>query len=194
MATLHPDGQISQGTVTRAIATCPWPDCGRTTKGYLASEAQAGRMGHQLYCVVYRDSWKDKTKSGRPKKRDTSFRGFAEVNPDRDNSPWITEQLAERAKRWEQDDILPSEDLQFGNKTKEPVNYGVPKWGKMFSPTSTIGSRDLYRKPSKDLVEEDRQADELDEIRKVAWGVRGTGFRQNDQSEQSINQMGCWIE
>ncbi len=175
-ATLHPDGQISQGTVARAIATCPWPDCGRTTpKGYLATEAQAKRMGRQLYCVVYRDSWKDKTKSGRPKKRDTTFRGFAEITPERDNSRWVTEQLAERAKCWEQDDILPNEDLQFGNKTKDAINYGMPKWIGMFNPRQQL-AHGICVEAFQNLVEEDKQAGKLNELRKAAWGYVALAF------------------
>ena len=60
-ATLHPDAETSSGTVARAVAVCPQPTCGTTTpKGYLAREAQADRMGHQLYAIIYRDSWNGK--------------------------------------------------------------------------------------------------------------------------------------
>ena len=56
----------SPGTISRAKATCPYPNCGATTPaGYISTEAQAGRLGHQLYCIIYRDTWKTKTKSGR---------------------------------------------------------------------------------------------------------------------------------
>ena len=48
----------SKGTVARGIAACPYPDCDATTAaGYLAAEAQAGRMGHQLYCVILKNQW-----------------------------------------------------------------------------------------------------------------------------------------
>ena len=48
LAALHPNQKVSEGTENKAIATCP--ACGSTTpKGYLAQEAQAGRMGHRLY-------------------------------------------------------------------------------------------------------------------------------------------------
>ena len=57
LANHYPDHEISNGTVKYAIATCP--SCGSTTpKGYLAQQAQEGRMGHRLYCVIYRDSWR----------------------------------------------------------------------------------------------------------------------------------------
>ena len=77
LATLYPNHRISAGTVKGAIATCP--NCGSTTpRDYLAQEAQAERMGHRLYCVIYRDSWRDLTKAGKPKKRETTCRVFAE--------------------------------------------------------------------------------------------------------------------
>ena len=176
IATLHPDTPISPGTVTDGIATCPWPDCGRSApKGYPAIEAQAGRMGHQLYCVVLRDSWKDKTKSGRPKKRDTTFRGFIPVNATHDNSTWITEQLLQRSKCWQQKDILPSENLQFGNKTRDAANYGISKWIEMFNPRQQL-AHGICVEAFQDLVEEDRQAGNLDEMRKAAWGYVALAF------------------
>ncbi len=77
LAALYPNRSVSEGTVKGAIATCP--ACGSTTpRGYLAQEAQAGRMGHRLYCVIYRDSWQDLTQGGKPKKRETTARVFAE--------------------------------------------------------------------------------------------------------------------
>ena len=76
LAGLYPDGGISGGTVARAIATCP--ACGSTTpKGYLARAAQAGRMGHRLYCVIYRDSWRGRNRDGSASKRETTCRVFA---------------------------------------------------------------------------------------------------------------------
>ena len=85
-ASLHPNGQISKGTTTKAVAACPQPNCGvRTPKGYLSSEAQARRMGRKLYAVIYRDSWSEKKKDGTDKKRPTTFRGFTRVNSEHDN-------------------------------------------------------------------------------------------------------------
>ena len=60
----------SPGTVKDAIATCPYPNCGTTTqRDYISQESQAGRLGHQLYCIIYRDQWWPITKSGKPAKR-----------------------------------------------------------------------------------------------------------------------------
>ena len=48
----------SKGTVARGTAACPYPDCGATTAaGYLVAEAQAGRMEHQMYCVILKNQW-----------------------------------------------------------------------------------------------------------------------------------------
>ena len=91
-------------------------------------------MGHQLYAVVYLDSWKEKTKAGKDKKRPTTFRGFTEATPDRDDEAFIENELSRLVPQWAERDVLPSEDIPLGNKTKEPLNYGMEKWAKMFNP------------------------------------------------------------
>ena len=83
----------SQGTVSRAKATCPYPNCGATTQaGYIAGEAQSGRLGHQPYCIIYRDSWYPLTKSGRPAKRPKTVRGFRIPNEKDFNDAEVTAQ------------------------------------------------------------------------------------------------------
>ena len=88
--------QQSPGTVKAAIATCPYPNCGATTqRDYISQEAQAGRLGHQLYCIIYRDQWWPLTKSGRPRKRPKTKRGFRIATPRDDNSAWVAQRLKE---------------------------------------------------------------------------------------------------
>ena len=167
-ATLHPDGEASAGTTSRAVAICPQPTCGTTTpKGSLAREAQAGRMGHQLYAVIYRDSWTEKTKAGRDKKRPTTFRGFSEVTPDRYIGEFIETELARLGPQWAENDVLPSEEVPVGNDNR-PHTYGMEKWVRMFNPRQQLAHGHCVE-TFVELVEEDRTAQRLNECRKASW-------------------------
>ena len=80
----------SPGTIKNGIVTCPDPRCGSTTpRGYVAEQAQAGQLGHQLYCVIYRDQWRPKNKSGTFAKRPKTSRGFRLVTTEDDNTTEI---------------------------------------------------------------------------------------------------------
>ena len=167
-ASLHPDGEVSAGTTARAVAACPQPNCGTTTpKGYFAKEAQAGRMGHKLYAVIYRDSWTEKTKAGKDKKRPTTFRGFLEVDTEHDNINFIEKELARLEPQWAADDVLPSEEVPPGND-RRPHTYGMEKWVKMFNPRQQLAHGHCVD-ALRECVEEDRSAELLDECRKAAW-------------------------
>ena len=168
LADLHPDQRISNGTVTRAIATCP--ACGTTTpKGYLAQEAQAGRMGHRLYCVIYRDSWRDKTKSGKDKKRETTCRVFAEPAERHFASDvHVVDELALLQPEWEADDILPNEPVPAGNDLR-PITYGMSPWRYMFSPRQQLAHGHCVQ-AFRQCVDADQDAGWPDERRRAAWG------------------------
>ena len=169
-ATLHPNGRISEGTLARAIAICPQTNCGATTpRGWLSKEAQYGRMGHALYCVVYRDSWHGDTKAGKPKKRPTTFRGFVEAEGWHDNSTYVESELNKRAEEWKRRDILPSEYLPDGNKTKDAINYGMAKWTDMFN-TRQLLAHGICVETFQDLIDADEQGGHLNELRKASWG------------------------
>lgn len=76
-----PRAEGSRPNIARGIAHCP--HCGTTTrKGFLASEARAGRLGHVHYCSVYRVTnphWLKSRRKWVAKKGPVQFRVPAEV-------------------------------------------------------------------------------------------------------------------
>ena len=158
----------SPGTVSRAKATCPYPNCGATTPaGYVSKEAEAGRLGHQLYCIIYRDTWHTLTKSGRPSKRPKTSRGFRVPTSEDDNTAEVEARLSELAASWDRDNILPTEEVPHGDDSR-PHQYGMPRWRDMFSPRQLL-AHGYCVQAFHDLVDEDRDAGKLDESRKAAW-------------------------
>ena len=160
--------QQSPGTVKDAIATCPYPNCGATTqRDYISQEAQAGRLSHQLYCVIYRDQWWPLTKSGRPRKRPKTKRGFRIATPRDDNSASVAQRLKELGPQWDAADILPNEAVPLGNDNR-PHNYGMSPWRNMFSPRQQL-AHGYCVQAFRELVDEDQASGDLDHIRKAAW-------------------------
>ena len=160
--------QHSTGTVSRAKATCPYPTCGVTTPaGYIPVEAQSGRLGHQLYCIIYRDSWYPLTKAGRPAKKPKTIRGFRIPNEKDFNDDEVTAKLQELNESWEQQDILPTEEVPNGDDQR-PHNYGMPRWRDMFSPRQLL-AHGYCVQAFQDLVEEDRKQGTLNDAKQAAW-------------------------
>ncbi len=157
----------SAGTVNGAIATCPY--CGATTpKGYIAGEAQRGRLGHQLYCVILSDQWQGFTKAGQPKKRLTTQRSFRNATPGDDASIRMAEyRLAELAPVWDDGDILPTEAVPIGNDQR-PHTYGMEQWVKMFSPRQQL-AHGYCVQAFRECVDADADAGRLDHRRRAAW-------------------------
>ena len=154
----------SPGTVSRAKATCPYPTCGATTPaGYISQEAQAGRLGQQLY----RDTWHTITKSGRPSKRPKTDRGFRVPTPEDDNISQVEAQLLELAKSWDRDNVLPTEEVPHGDDQR-PHQYGMPRWRDMFSPRQLL-AHGYCVQAIHTLVDEDRNAGKLGDCRQAAW-------------------------
>ena len=159
----------SQGTVSRGNASCPYPNCGATTPtGYISQEAQSGRLGHQLYCIIYRDSWYPLTKSGRPTKRPKTARGFRIPKETDFNNAEVTTKLQEIEESWEDRNILPKEDVQMGDKTKTLFDYGMPRWRDVFSPRQLL-AHGYCVQAFKELVDEDKSQNQLTDVRRAAW-------------------------
>ena len=165
----------SPGTIKNGIVTCPDPRCGSTThRGYVAEQAQAGQLGHQLYCVIYRDQWRPKNKSGTFAKRPKTSRGFRLVTTEDDNTTEIVRRLEELKPEWDAADILPSEAVPIGNDNR-PHNYGMSPWRNMFSPRQQL-AHGYCVQAFREFVDEDSDVGVLSEARKAAWGYVALGI------------------
>ena len=110
-------------TWSRGKAISPW-DHLVIDSDYIKAEAQAGRMGDVMYAVAIR------TAGGR------GFRAPNEV--DFTALEAAETELARLLPGWELDDVLPTEAIPTGNKTREPHNYGMARWRDMFTPRQLL--------------------------------------------------------
>jgi adenine-specific DNA methylase len=106
------------GTIKRGVARSPWT--GDPIDGdYIKKEAQAGRMGQQLYALGIQTA------------RGRDFRAPTEA--DMAAAEAAAQELAARFPRWEREGIIPVLEVPKGNKTSEPLRYGIYRWCDMFS-------------------------------------------------------------
>ena len=122
----------SEGTVTGGDAKCPYPGCGRIVDGdEVKQQAQAGRMGEQLYTVVFKRKIVTRTKTGKEKVR--WERGYRAPRSADDNSDFIRCQLDERLPAWEANGLVPTERFPENGNDLRPIIYGMPLWRNLFS-------------------------------------------------------------
>lgn len=158
----------SEGTVKGGDAQCPFPDCGRVIAGeHIKAEAQAGRMGEQLFAIVYKARVLVPTKTG--KKRERWERGYRAPRPEDDVSALVHKRLAEKLPEWEALDLVPSEEVPPDINDDRPIQYGMPRWRDLFSPRQLLGhgtSVELFH----ELLEEERSKGPLSDATKAAFG------------------------
>jgi adenine-specific DNA methylase len=130
----------SPGTVKGGDGTCPFPECRRTIYGdEIKEQAKAGHMGHQLYCVVYKEERiKGYTKIGKP--RMEKVRGFRAPRPEDDVDALVRQRLAEKMPLWRARNIVPDEEIDaLSNYDRGHRMYGMFRWREFFSPRQLFG-------------------------------------------------------
>lgn len=112
-----------QGTIRRGTAISPWT--GETIDGdYIKAEAQAGRMGQQLYAV------------GIKTPGDFSFR----LPTPEDEAAYerAVQELEQRRPHWEAAGLIPTEPYPNPATNMQPLHYGMPTWADFFSPRQLL--------------------------------------------------------
>lgn len=121
-----------RGTLSRGEALSPWD--GLVVDGdYIKSEAQAGRMGSILYAVAIRQP--ETLANGRTRWV-RSFRAPTEA--DLAALANAESELASQLTSWLAGQVVPTEEIEDGLKTAEPIRYGIRRWRDMFSPRQLL--------------------------------------------------------
>ena len=178
----------TSGTVSRGAGICPYSDCGRVIDGHeIKSQAQAGRMGEQLFAVVYKKRVVKYLKSGK-RGKDRWVRGYRAPRPDDNNVAVIEAKLAEKLPEWEAFDIVPSERFPEVCNDDRPIQYGMPLWRDLFSPRQLLchgTSVEVFR----EMLENDRVNGNLYDVRKAAYGYLALSL---DKSRDYNSRMTRW--
>ena len=157
------------GTVARGDGHCPYGDCGRVIDGdEIKAQAQAGRMGEQLFAVVYKRREPGKILKSGKHGRDKWVRGYRPPRPEDDNDADIRTKLAEKLSEWEALDLVPSETYGHMYCDRSKI-YGVNRWRDLFSPRQLLchgTSVEVFR----EMLDADRAEGRLDDVRQAAYG------------------------
>ena len=182
----------SAGTVSRGDGTCPYSDCGRVIDGEeIKQQAQAGRMGEQLYAVVFKERVASTTKAG--KTREKWVRGYRAPRAEDANDEEVQSRLAEKLPEWVAFDLVPREPFPEVSNDSRPIQYGMPLWRDLFSPRQLL-CHGMGVEVFREIWERDQEGEELTEIRKAAYGylalTMDTLLNYNNRSGRWDNTTG----
>jgi len=111
-----------QGTVSRGVGVSPWTR-DSIAGDYIKAEAQAGRMGQQLYAIAVKRA------------RHLSFRAPSEQELEAVAA--AEEELHRRLPTWEAGGIVPTEERYIGPADRS-ANYGIVRWNECFAPRQLL--------------------------------------------------------
>ena len=179
----------SSGTISKGDAICPYPDCQRVIDGNeMKRQAQAGKMGEQLYAIVYKKRIDRILKSG-AKGKPKWHRNYRAPRPEDDNRAEIRARLAEKLPTWKAHGIVPSELFPEVSNDDRPIQYGMPYWRDLFSPRQLFchgTSVEVFR----EMLDAERRAGELSDVRKAAYGYLGLSL---DKLLNYNSRMSVWM-
>ncbi len=162
---VHTIAEHSEGTVAGGDALCPY--CRRTIESSeIKRQAQAGDMGEQLYCIVYKKRVLKATKAGRM--REVWERGYRAPDAADDTAAAVAARLSEKMPEWEALDMVPREAFPTEGNDTRPIQYGMPLWRDLFSPRQLLAhvtSVEVYR----DLLSEEELKGPIPEVAKAAF-------------------------
>ena len=186
----EPEYQIAEGsninfdpkktaTWTRGKGISPW-DMLVIDGADIRAEAQSGRMGEVLYAVAVR------TKAGRDLR--------APTGTDQATLAAAEAELERILPQWEPDNVLPTESVPEGNKTKEPLNYGMATWRDMFTPRQLLVHGcfiEEYRKLVGEIRDSIPDRDRADAVLALLAMMQGKALSWNSrQSTWAVGKQG----
>lgn len=149
----------NNGTVNDGKGECPSPSCQASiSRDYIKTEAQAERMGQQLYAVGIQVS-----QPGSRKAKLKTYRTLRHAEEEANEMAKI--RLNNKWSEWNLKGWIPTEIVIEGTKTREMLTRGINQWYKLFSSRQLL-SHLTYLEKIIDVKEE--MKGQMDEERRKA--------------------------